>query len=88
MSERYPDPGTYANACYVAQAFHEAYERLAPEFAYETREASAVPWKDVPQNNKELMIAVAREIMNNNAVSNVFLIERGLFNPGHKVTDG
>jgi hypothetical protein len=42
----------------VAQAFHEAYERLAPGFGYKTREASAVPWEDVPANNKALMVAV------------------------------
>jgi hypothetical protein len=45
----------------IAKAFHETYERLAPEYGYKTREASAVPWEDVPENNKALMIAtVAR----------------------------
>jgi hypothetical protein len=43
----------------VAQLFHDTYERLAPEHGYETRKASAVPWEDVPTNNKSLMIAVA-----------------------------
>lgn len=46
-----------------AQMFHETYERLAPEFGYKTREASAVPWEDVPENNKALMIAVANEVI-------------------------
>jgi ABC-type nitrate/sulfonate/bicarbonate transport system ATPase subunit len=49
-------------AAAVAQAFHEAYERLAPSFGYKTREASAVPWEDVPEQNKNLMIAVAAEV--------------------------
>lgn len=49
----------------IAQRFHEAYERLAPSFGYKTREASAVPWDDVPEQNKQLMIAVAREVMGN-----------------------
>ena len=44
----------------LAQIFHEAYERLAPEFGYKTREASAVPWEEVPDGNKRLMIATAR----------------------------
>ena len=48
----------------LAKRFHEAYERLAPDFGYKTREASAVPWADVPPENKALMIAVAREILN------------------------
>jgi hypothetical protein len=41
----------------IARAFHDAYERLAPDFGYRTREESAVPWEDVPEANKKLMIA-------------------------------
>ena len=47
----------------IAQRFHETYERLAPKFGYKTREASAKPWKDVPENNKRLMIAVCAEVL-------------------------
>ncbi len=47
----------------LARMFHEKYERLAPEFGYKTREASAVPWDDVPEQNKALMVAVATEIL-------------------------
>jgi hypothetical protein len=47
----------------MAQKFHEAYERLAPQLDYETRKESAVPWDDVPENNKKLMIAVCTEIL-------------------------
>jgi hypothetical protein len=32
----------------LARAFHEAYERLAPSFGYETRRESAVPWEHIP----------------------------------------
>jgi hypothetical protein len=46
----------------LARRFHEAYERLAPSFGYETREASAKPWAEVPENNRKLMIAVCAEI--------------------------
>ena len=46
----------------LAKEFHESYERLASTFNYETRKASAVPWKDVPANNKSLMIAVCSEV--------------------------
>lgn len=42
----------------VARRFHEAYERLAPEHGYDTRPESAVPWEQVPANNKALMRAV------------------------------
>jgi hypothetical protein len=46
----------------VARLFHEAYEELAPQFSYTTRKASAVPWADVPENNKRLMIATVRRL--------------------------
>ena len=46
----------------MANAFHEAYERLAPNFDYKTRDRSAVPWDEVPQNNKRLMIRVCEEL--------------------------
>lgn len=46
----------------LAQRFHEAYERLAPSFGYETRESSRKPWTDVPEQNKRLMIAVCAEV--------------------------
>lgn len=46
----------------VARLFHETYERLAPSFGYETRRASAVPWEQVPERNRSLMVAVAGEV--------------------------
>jgi len=52
----------------MARAFHEAYEEFAPSFGYRTRAASAVPWKDLPADNKALMIATVRNV----------LIEQGL----------
>jgi len=47
----------------LAKLFHETYERLAPEYGYETREASAVSWENVPKQNKSLMIATAHEVL-------------------------
>ncbi len=47
----------------LAKLFHETYERLAPDFGYKTREASAKPWKDVPDNNKGLMTKVATHVL-------------------------
>ena len=47
----------------LARRFHEIYERLAPSFGYETREASAVPWAEVPEQNRKLMVAVCREVL-------------------------
>jgi hypothetical protein len=47
----------------LAQLFHDTYERLAPEFGYTTRKTSAVPWMEVLEPNKSLMIAVAKQIL-------------------------
>jgi hypothetical protein len=47
----------------LARHFHETYERLAPGFDYVTRPATAVPWDQVPELNKRLMIAVCEEVL-------------------------
>jgi len=47
----------------LARFFHETYERLAPDHGYTTREESAVPWEDVPADNKNLMIATCGEVL-------------------------
>lgn len=51
----------------VARAFHEAYERRAPAFGYETRQETAVPWPP-PEPNRSLMIAVARDLLDSGAI--------------------
>jgi hypothetical protein len=52
----------------VARAFHEAYERLAPDFDYDTRAASAKPWDQVPEANRNLMIAVVVELQDDGII--------------------
>jgi hypothetical protein len=52
----------------IAKAFHEAYERLAPDHGYETREASAKPWDEVPEQNKGLMVAVIEELLDRGTI--------------------
>lgn len=47
----------------LARLFHETYERLAPEFSYETRPDSAVPWEAVPERNRALMVATCAEVL-------------------------
>ena len=47
----------------LAIKFHQLYEELAPSFGYKTREASAKPWSEVPENNKQLMISVCSRIL-------------------------
>ena len=52
----------------IAKAFHEAYGQLAPVFGHETRAASAVPWTDVPQANRDLMIATVARLLTEGAI--------------------
>jgi hypothetical protein len=52
----------FLNAEQIARYFHQEYESLAPLFGYETREASAVPWSQVPLANKMLMITVIENL--------------------------
>ena len=52
----------------IARAFHEAYEKLAPMFGYETREANAKPWIEVPTQNRELMKAVVSSLIVNGVI--------------------
>jgi hypothetical protein len=52
----------------IAKAFHESYERQAAAHDYTTREASAKPWENVPENNRSLMIAVAQDLLNRGVI--------------------
>lgn len=47
----------------LARHFHETYERLAPNYQYKTRRETAVPWDELPESNRQLMIAVSAEIL-------------------------
>ena len=68
------DPDEHPLAERLAAAFHRHYEDLAPLYGYKTREATAVPWEDVPENNKLLMIAVADTILRDSASPLVHLL--------------
>ena len=41
----------------IARQFHYRYEQLAPHFRWETQSLSKVPWDDLPENQKNLMMA-------------------------------
>lgn len=58
----------------IAARFHETYEALAPDHSYQTRKASAVPWENVPVDNRMLMVHVVRD-----------LLEAGVIAPGPDV---
>ncbi len=52
----------------IARAFHEAYEQLAPDFGYRTREASAKPWDEMPRQNRLLMVATVEKLLKDGAI--------------------
>jgi len=52
----------------LARRFHDLYEELAPTFGYETRSESAVPWEKVPENNRQLMVAVCSALLSEGLV--------------------
>lgn len=60
-----------AVAQWIAAEFHASYENQAPLFGYETRRASAVPWAEVPEQNRNLMTCVV-----------LSLIAQGVIAPG------
>jgi len=62
-------PEATALAESVAAQFHARYERLAPEHGYQTREASAVPWPDVPPANRGLMTAVVLSLLDDGVIT-------------------
>lgn len=52
----------------IAEAFHNAYERLAPAHGYQTREASAKPWREVPESNRKLMVATVQQLLDQKVI--------------------
>lgn len=57
----------------IAKAFHESYERQAPKHGYETREDSAKPWEEVPEQNKGLMVAVVEDLLEQGVINLPFV---------------
>jgi hypothetical protein len=56
------------NAHGIARRFHETYEDLAPEMDYVTRAESRVPWEDVPDKNRRLMVATVQRLLDDGVI--------------------
>lgn len=52
----------------IAREFHAAYEALAPSVGYRTRKASAVPWEQVPEYNRALMVATVDRLLRDHLI--------------------
>lgn len=47
----------------IARRFHEVYEELAPAHGWKTQKRSAVPWEEIPIENRQLMIDVVTQLL-------------------------
>lgn len=65
----------------IARRFHATYERLAPELGYTTREASAVPWPEVPEKNRKLMIATVQRLLDRGVIAQPLPAQRWNLRP-------
>lgn len=52
----------------TARRFHDAYEELATSFGYATRPESRIPWDQLPEQVRSLMIATVRAVLIEQAV--------------------
>lgn len=58
-----PDRQREGIADILAAAFHQTYEDFAPEYGYETRPESRKAWGEVPEQNRRLMTAVVKSLL-------------------------
>jgi hypothetical protein len=47
----------------IAKEFHRVYELHARVMGYPIRRESAVPWEDLPEINRSLMISVVESLL-------------------------
>jgi hypothetical protein len=48
---------------WIAMAFHDASERLAPGFGWETQARAHRPWTEIPIENRRVVIAVVEDLL-------------------------
>ena len=53
----------------IAMAFHTMYEVLAPDFQYESRAESRTAWENVPPQNRVLMTATVKALIDNKIIA-------------------
>lgn len=56
-------PLAKADPVELAKVFHDTYESLAPVYDYKIRTTSAVPWQDVSENNRNLLVATIEAVL-------------------------
>lgn len=63
-------PGSLAAECaeVIARQFHATYESLAPALGWETQARSRTKWDDLPQENRDLMLATVRALLHRGVI--------------------
>lgn len=52
----------------IAKAFHEAYERLAPDYGFETPRGPT-DWEEVPEEDRSYMVAIISELLDSGVIA-------------------
>lgn len=53
---------------FIARAFHEIYEKLAPTFGLTTVFESRVPWEDISDRNRNFMITTVQQLLDDGTI--------------------
>lgn len=53
----------------IAAQFHATYEALAPAFGHHTQPETAMPWRHMPINHRQLMVATVRHLLDHGAIN-------------------
>lgn len=53
---------------FVAELFHRAYTQLAPRYGWQPQEGTEGMWENLPQANRDLMVATVEHLMFEGAI--------------------
>lgn len=53
----------------VAREFHESYEDFAVGAGWKTQDASSVPWEQIPEANRQTMLATVGDLLARNVIA-------------------
>ena len=57
------DPADADDILWLAEYLHDKYEHIARRVGWETQDGTSVPFEDLPDENKEVMIRLASALL-------------------------
>jgi len=57
------DPTDADDMLWLAEYLHDEYERISRRVGWETQDGTSVPFEDLPDENKEVMIRLASALL-------------------------